>query len=152
MKLWIFAGAVLVSSVVGFRVWLTFQEEQARHDYETERYCESLDTYKWLSRLMTDSLPLLGAFYAEGLCVQQDVDEARRIYERAYKNNADEVGRAFLYNGIGIAEADIRKQQPLRLEMIENTFAEARKAGVAPSAKDWQSLSAVGLKERFQQQ
>lgn len=140
-------GAVVVLAV-GFTVLLSFVQEEARELNENGDYCKSFKILKWTSLVSGEGKYLLGSLYARGLCVDQDISSAKKLYGAIY-DEPTKIGRTLFYDAIEIADVKERNKEPLKMSAIRALFDEAKRLGFTPSEADASALTESNLQSVF---
>lgn len=139
----------MVICFIIYREYYTRKTEEIRENFEEGKYCESFDDLKIITFLSSEYKPLLGASYARGLCVSQDINKAKEIYGQINKNESSKIAIDLFYDGIEIAAEDGRNNHPLRIDKIRPLFLESKQLGIILSQKEVDALSQYNLNNLF---
>lgn len=142
----IFGGFALFTV---YRLTYTHFEEQGRHQFEDGEYCESFENTMRAVYLSNEAAYLFASFYARGLCVSQDIEKAKQIYQSVPQKEVPSIGRWLFYEGIEVARGNQRTSISNQIEKIRPLFSEAKKLNFTLEEKDSVELQKHNLQQVF---
>src|SRR3989339_415809 len=89
---------ILFGLVFGLRLYYLQIYERSVELYEEGKFCESLKDRKILTFFSKNMTGFYGTFYAQGLCLKQDIEIAKKSYQGTYRG--EDIGETLFYDGI----------------------------------------------------
>jgi len=139
--------AVIIFIVMGTKWYYLRVGGKSMTHYKEGQYCESLKYEKFLTLFSKSMTVFYGRFYSRGLCVEQNISEAKKYYLNLISTK--ELGEQFFYDAIETFQENQRFKKTVQLEIINKLFGEAKRLGYIPRNKEKGTLDRLSLTEVF---